>query len=85
MPGVGGMGTLLSGYGRLMNFKNEPAILPLMCHGVSPYMKHLSLCGEIISLSIKENRRSRGACDYCGDVQGENMEIEYLSNILLCE
>ena len=27
---------------------------------------------------FKKNSRSRGACDYCGDVQGENMEeIEY--------
>ena len=33
-----------------------------------------------------ENRHSIGACNYCGEVQEENMEeVEYLSNILLCE
>ena len=33
----------------------------------------------------QENRHLVGACDYCEDVQGENMEVEYLSNILFCE
>ena len=30
-----------------------------------------------------KNRRLARACDYCGDVQVKNMEIEYLWNILL--
>ena len=28
-------------------------------------------------------RRLAGACDYCGDVQVKNMEVEHLWNILL--
>ena len=31
----------------------------------------------------KKNRRLVRACDYCGDVQLKNMEIEHLRNILL--
>ena len=30
-----------------------------------------------------KNRRLVRACDYCGDVQLKNMEIEHLRNILL--
>ena len=32
-----------------------------------------------------KDRRSRGARDYCGDIQGENVRIEYLSSIQLRE
>ena len=31
----------------------------------------------------RKNRRLVRACDYCGDVQVKNMEIEHLWNILL--
>ena len=37
-----------------------------------------------IGKNVKEkNRRLVRACDYCGDVQVKNMEIEHLWNILL--
>ena len=41
---------------------------------------------QILRLEVNagnENRHLEGTCDYCGDVRGENMEVEYLLNILL--
>ena len=36
-----------------------------------------------IPKALFKNKRLAGACDYCGDVQVKNMEVEHLWNILL--
>ena len=50
----------------------------------SDWLRVTLLLSEISrSLAWEKNRRLVRACDYCGDVQLKNMEIEHLRNILL--
>ena len=48
-----------------------------------PLMKLCGTLGIMFHFTKLKNRRLVRACDYCGDVQVRNTEIEHLWNILL--
>ena len=66
---------------RGLAYKSENELFLNICLKSSFLEKALHL--KTTTTTSLKNRRLVRACDYCGDIQVKNMEIEHLRNILL--